>query len=206
MAGDSDARASQRTPDEPRALVAVDRSARAYVRAFPYLQWRYGPDIETTVHRDNAHFIALAEHDADELERQVRWTADMLSERGTPRWMLEVDLRLMARVAKRELPQRRDIAEHLYRAADELAGLRRRVMSEIGFRRCAAVFADRLNFTGPRRLWVGFGFILASAVADEQGGLAHAVTRVHEWCADQRRFGQPWLDAVDHTIAHARRL
>lgn len=190
---------------EPRALIAVDVSARAYARAFPYLQWRYGERGDGFVRSDNAHLIALAEHDPEELDRQVRWTADLLSERGMPRWMLEIDLALMARATARLLPDRPDISANLLRGADELAHMRRRRITEMGFRRCAAGFADALG-CGRGRLWVGFGCILTAAVADEKDGLAHAVTRVHEWAADRRRFGQRWIAAVDKAIAHARRL
>lgn len=200
-ASDTDPRAIA----EPRALIAVDQSARAYVRAFPYLQWRYGEHGDGFVRSDNAHMIALAENDPEELDRQIRWTADMLSERGMPRWMLEVDLMLMGRATRRLLPDRPDIASNLYRSSVDLATIRRRRMTELGFRRCATGFADRLGFA-PSVRWVGFGSILAAAVADEHDGLAHAVTRVREWAADPRRFGQRWIDAVDQTIAHARRL
>jgi hypothetical protein len=202
---DPEARAAHRTTDEPRALLAVAASARAYARAFPYLQWRYGEDGSGFARSDNSHLMALAEHDADELDYQVRWTADLLSERGMPRWMLEQDLELMARAAARMLPERPDIAEHLRRGADQLATMRHRVMTELGFRRCAAGFADAAGLP-PNRIWNGMGCILAAAVADEHDGLRHAVTRVHEWAGDPRRFGRRWIDAVDRTIAHGRRL
>jgi hypothetical protein len=185
---DPEARAAHRTTDEPRALLAVAASARAYARAFPYLQWRYGEDGSGFARSDNSHL-----------------TADLLSERGMPRWMLEQDLELMARAAARMLPERPDIAEHLRRGADQLATMRHRVMTELGFRRCAAGFADAAGLP-PNRIWNGMGCILAAAVADEHDGLRHAVTRVHEWAGDPRRFGRRWIDAVDRTIAHGRRL
>jgi hypothetical protein len=202
----ADPRAHHRVPDEPRALLAVEASVKAYLRAFPYVNWRYGEAGERFVRSDNGHLLALAEHDPDELERQVRWTADLLAERGMPRWMLENGLCLLARSARRRLGDRPDMAEHLELAAAELAKLRRAHMSEIGFRRCAASFAEALGFGPPSRLWSGFGCILAAAVADERGGLSHAVARVHEWAADPRRFGRRWIDGVDRCIAHARRL
>jgi hypothetical protein len=202
---DPEARAAHRTTDEPRALLAVEASARAYARAFPYLQWRYGETGDGFTRSDNSHLMALAEHDPDEFEYQVRWTADLLSERGMPRWMLEINLELMSRAAARMLPERPDIAEHLRRGSQLLAAMRHRVMTELGFRRCAAGFADAAGLA-PSRLWSGMGGLLAAAVADEHDGLRHAVTRVHEWAADPRRFGQPWIDAVDRTIAHGRRL
>lgn len=192
-------------PAEPRVLVAVDASARAYARAFPYLQWRYGEHGEGFVRSDNAHLMALAEHDGVELARQVRWTADLLSGRGMPRWMLEIDLLLMSRAVTRLLPARTDMAAQLQRGAAELAELRHKVMPEPAFRRCGAGFASRLGL-GMGRVWVGFGCILAAAVVDEHSGLIHAVTRVHEWAADSRRFGPRWIEAVDQCIAHARRL
>jgi hypothetical protein len=191
--------------DEPRALLAVEASARAYARAFPYLQWRYGETGTGFVRSDNAHLMAVAENDAEEFDRQVRWTADLLSERGMPRWMLEIDLELMSRVAARMLPERPDIAAHLRRGSRQLADMRHRVMTELGFRRCAEGFA-RAAGLAPNRLWNGMGCLLAAAVADEQDGLRHAVARVHEWAADPRRFGPRWIEAVDHTIAHGRRL
>jgi hypothetical protein len=190
---------------EPRILIAVDRSAFAYARAFPYLQWRYGEHGDGFVRSDHAHLIALAESDPEELDRQIRWTGDLLSGRGMPRWMLETALVLMGRATQRLLPERPDIASNLYRASIDLASIRRRRMTELGFRRCAIGFADTLGFQ-PRRTWIGFGSILAAAVADEHDGLAHAVTRVYEWAADSRRFGDRWIAAVDKTIAHARRL
>jgi hypothetical protein len=94
---------------------------------------RYAETGSGFTRSDNSHLMALAEHDPDELDHQVRWTADLLSECGMPR-------------------------------------------------------------------------LLAAAVADEHDGLRHAVTRVHEWAGDPRRFGRRWIDAVDRTIAHGRRL
>src|SRR5689334_22732942 len=163
--------------EEPRALLAVETSARAYVRAFPYLKWRYGETDVGFVRSDNSHLMSLAVHDVEEFERQVRWTADLLSERGMPRWMLEVDLELMSRVAKRLLHDRPDIAVTLRRGSYQLADIRHRVMTELGFRRCGAGFA-RTAGIAPNRLWDGLGYILAAAVADEKDGLRHAVERV----------------------------
>lgn len=191
--------------DEPRVLLAVEVSARAYARAFPYLQWRYGETGVGFVRSDNSHLMALALHDVDEFDRQVRWTADLLSERGMPRWMLEVDLELMSRAAARMLPERPEFATHLRRGSEQLADMRHRVMTELGFRRCGAGFA-RAAGLAPNRLWDGLGCILAAAVADESAGLRHAVARVHEWVADPRRFGDRWIEAVDRTIQHGRRL
>lgn len=203
--GDPDARAAYRTTEEPRALLAVEVSARIYARAFPYLQWRYGETGIGFVRSDNSHLMALAEHDAEEFERQVHWTGDLLSERGMPRWMLEMDLQVMSRVAARMLPERPDIATHLRWGAARLADMRHRVMTELGSRRCAEGFA-RAAGLAPNRIWTGFGCVIAAAVADEQDGLRHAVARVSEWAADPRRFGPRWIEAVERTIAHARRL
>ncbi|PRP90314.1 hypothetical protein ENSA5_65610 [Enhygromyxa salina] len=196
---------AHRAPAEPRALTAVEVSVRAYARAFPYLIWRYGDRGLGLIRSDNTHFMALAERDADELDRQVRWTADHLSERGMPRWMLELDLLLLARASARALPQRPDIAARLTQTAAELTRQRRASIPEPAFRRCATSFADALGL-GPSRLWFGFGSILAAAVADERSGLAHAVPRVHEWAADRRRFGPRWIAAVDQTLVRAHRL
>jgi hypothetical protein len=194
-----------RTTEEPRALLAVEASARAYARAFPYLQWRYGETGTGFVRSDNSHLMALAEHDPEEFDRQVRWTADLLSERGMPRWMLEVDLELMSSIAARTLPERPDIAVVLRRGSEQLADLRHRVMTELGFRRCAEGFPRAAGLPA-NRLWLGMGCLLAAAVADESDGLRHAVSRVCEWAADPRRFGSRWVDAVERTLAHARRL
>ena len=191
--------------EEPGALIAVERSARAYVRAFPYLAWRFGEAGYTTIRNDNAHLMAIAENYRGELHAQVGWTADLLAERGVPRWLLECDLQLMARAAKRSLPQRRELHERLTRAAGELRWKRRSLIPERVMQRCAREFADVLG-NGRGRVWVGFGAILVAAVIDERGGCPHAVTRMREWATDRRRFDSRWIDAVERTIDHGRNL
>jgi len=185
---------------EPRALVVVDRAAASFVRAFPYLAWRYGSAGIHDARDDVASLLATAITQASELDQQVSWVGRQMTQRGQPRWMLEVELELLARVAAHELGERGlELAAEVRAASRALTRERTVTMAPGRMQRAADSFATELGF-GPSRLWSGFGRILCAAVIDERRGFETAVRRVREWAVDPHRFGQPWIATVEATL------
>ena len=195
----------RQSPQEPRALVAIDRSMQAFARAFPYLRWRHDQAGLHALRNDNAQLVAIVGTQPHEFGPQLDWFTLQMSERGMPSWMVEVDLELLARVLRRALPDHPDMGTRIAHAAHDLGTRRHAAMVEGKFRRAGSSFAARLEF-GPSRLWSGFGKILASAVIDERLGVSHAVLRVSEWATNRQRFGPRWTEAVEASIAEFRRL
>lgn len=200
------AEAESPTAPEPRALLAIDRSAQLCARAFPYLIWRYGAAGFDALRDDNAMLMTTALSRPDALADQVEWIRGQIARRGLPSWMLEVDLECMARTAARAFPDLPRLSEALRRAGEELAVRRRSALSEGKFRRNAADFEAALGFDSCAQLWRGFGGVLTSAVVDERRGDLQIVVRVCAWAMDERRFGAPWRGAVEDCVQAARRM
>jgi hypothetical protein len=201
----SEAGAGQGMPEDPRALAVIERAGDWCERAVPYLWWRYGERGYRFILSDTAYLIAMAELPGKGFARHLRWTADLLAQRGMPRWLLEIHCRQLARILRRAMADRPEIAETFEAGAELLAQLRHAHLREADFETTAALFADALGW-GPGRLWTGFGKLLAAAVADERGGLERAVSSVTEWACDPQRFGARWITAVHGTVEAARQL
>lgn len=200
-----EAGASQHVPDDARALAVVERASDWCERAFPYLWWRYGERGYRFILSDSAYLVAMAELPSSGLSRHLTWTADLLAQRGMPRWLLELHTRQLGRMLVRGLPDRPELGERLIAAAESLGDRRRARISPADFRANAERFAADLRL-GRGRLWRGFGSILTAAVADERDGLEHAVESVCSWACDHSRFGPVWIAAVRSCVEAAREL
>lgn len=193
-------------PTEPGVLVAIEHATASFARAFPYLGWRYGDAGLHDARDDLAQLLAAASNHRDALNQQITWVAEQMTLRGQPRWMLEVEIELLARSAARCVPRQGErLATVLREGGYPLGRDRHTAMAEGKFRRAGVHFEAELGF-GPGRAWRGFGQILCSAVLDERRGFDTILDRVREWALDPHRFGQPWLGAVESSIAHYRSL
>ena len=101
-----------------------------------------------------------------------------------------------------------ELHDRLTRASRELRWKRRSLVPDRVMQRCAREFADDLGYAhGSRRLWLGFGAILMTAVIDERSGASQqVVARVREWAIDPHRFDPRWIDAVERALERGRNL
>jgi hypothetical protein len=189
-------------PTDPREVAAAVRASGILWRAFPYFGFRYGERGKRFGYSDSAYFLTLLGYDQGTIDRQVAWTAGVLSQRGMPSLLLELQLRVLGRIMRREL-RSGDRGEPLIRAADALRDARRARLDDAVMAELGRDFAARIGY--PRhRLAIGMGSLLAAAVADELGGLRRAATSIEEWATDPAVFPSKWIDAVRATLAAAR--
>lgn len=189
-------------PSDPREVAAAVRASEVVWRAVPYFGFRYGERGKRFGHSDCAYFLTLLGYDQETINRQVEWTAGVLSQRGMPSLLLERQLRVLGRILGRE-PLGGDRGEPLIRAADALREARQRRLGDDQIQQLGREFAERAGFPG-HRLVIGMGVLLAAAVADELGGMRRAAASIEEWATDPTVFPSNWIDAVRSTLAAAR--
>jgi len=189
-------------PTDPREVAAAVRASDVIWRAFPYFGFRYGARGKRFGYSDCAYFLTLLGYDQGTINRQVEWTAGVLSQRGMPSFLLELQLRVLGRILRREFSGG-DRGEPLLRAADALRDARRARLGDEELAVLGRDFAARIGH--PRhRLAIGMGSLLGAAVADEINGLRRAAASIEEWATDPSVFPSNWIDAVRSTLATAR--
>jgi hypothetical protein len=189
-------------PTDPREVAAAVRASDVIWRAFPYFELRYGARGKRFGYSDCAYFLTLLGYDQGTINRQVEWTAGVLAQRGMPSLLLELQLRVLGRILRREFLGG-DRGEPLLRAADALRDARRERLEDAEIAALSREFAARVGFP-KHRLAIGMGTLLAAAVADELGGMRRAAASIEEWAADPAVFPSNWIDAVRATLAAAR--
>lgn len=190
-------------PTDPREIAAAVRASDVIWRAFPYFGLRYGDRGRRFGHSDCAYFLTLLGYDQGTINRQIAWTASVLSQRGIPSLLLELQLRVLGRILRREL-RGGDRGEPLLRAADALRDARREKLGDDVVAALGHEFAAQIGYP-THRLAIGMGSLLAAAVADELGGIRRAAASVEEWATDPTVFPSNWIAAVRSTLAAARR-
>jgi hypothetical protein len=188
------------SPDE---VEASRHAAETSLREYPYYRERFGERAQMFGASDGAWLATLCQGERDYVRRQVLWLGTVLSSRGVPRWLLERHLEFLHRELLR-LTSDADRCQPLLDAALYLRGLRREQISERDFAAFAEAFEERAGRDWARRL-PGMGSILISAVADEAAGISRAVESIAVWAEDASIFPEPWIAAVRHTLAEARR-
>lgn len=189
-------------PTDPREIAAAMRASDVIWRAFPYFGLRYGARGKRFGHSDCAYFLTLLGYDQGTIDRQIAWTASVLSQRGMPSVLLELQLRVLGRTLRRELGGA-DRSEPLLRAADALREARRAQLGDAEIAALGREFAARVGFPS-HRLAIGMGSLLGAAVADELGGIRRAADSIEEWATDPSVFPSSWIDAVKATLDAAR--
>jgi hypothetical protein len=191
-------------PDDPReiraALVAGERTRRRFV----YYERRYGERGRRFTHSDSAWIVTLAGR-PEIAERQLRWLGALLAARGMPRWLLEEHLHVLHAELVAAVPERRSAYEDLLRVAASFRAERLGQLDEATSEAVAAAFTRRVGPDAAAELPEA-GALLVAAVADEQGGLDHAVDSLLQWLADPTRFSSAWVTAATDTVAEARAL
>jgi hypothetical protein len=186
-------------PTDPRELEIGRRAAAVVWRAIPYFGFRYGERGRRFGLSDSSWLVTLATLPAAAALDQITWLAGVLSPRGMPSWLLEVQLEVTARIGTKfgwaGAAALRDGARHL-------AERRRTVLTDRVFDEAAGAF-ERVAGVQRARISAGTGRIVASAHADVALGLAPSAAGVVEWLGDRTMFDAAWCDAVARTSALA---
>ena len=184
-------------PDDPREVHAALRAAERCLLALPYFDLRFGERGRRFTRSDSAWLASLvsgAEHSAGFVQRQIGWLGGVLAPRGIPRWTLELHLRLLHEELGRALPDHASGYAVLLACADDLtAGRRARVPDALVLRASPALLA-----AGPAEgvTLTEVPWLIASAIADELDGVAHARRGVIDWLVDPARSTPSFTLAV----------
>jgi hypothetical protein len=137
------------------------------------------------------------------VNQQIQWLTRLLARRGMPRWFMECHLQLLYEELALAIPAKRDTYATLAEAARMLADERRAYISDEMLKALDTIFYEHV---GPEwRAWMpNCGAMLASAVADDQVGVAHALEAIEGWMTDPARFPAAWIAAVRDVIDRAR--
>ncbi|WP_437613698.1 hypothetical protein WMF20_13080 [Sorangium sp. So ce834] len=190
-------------PDDPREVAAALRAGELSLGDSPYYGFRYGERGRRFTGSDSAFLVTLATHTRPVVERQIRWLAGLLSNRGMPSVLLERHLRVLHRTLCRAIPRRAASYERLLEAAELLREVRRAHLPDEVCRAISRSFAREAGLP-PTRLALGTGWLLAGAVADERSGARSAVASVASWFTDPELFPPAFVAAVHRALSEAR--
>lgn len=178
-------------PTDPRELAIARRAAALVWRAAPYLAFRYGERGRAFALSDAAWLVTLAALPRDARLAQVEWLAGLLSPRGMPSCLLEIQLRAIARVGARG---EWSGAEALADGARHLETRRHSVLSEESFQLAGQLFSE---IVGPSRLANGTGKMVASAEVDVALGFSPSSASFTAWFGATHMVAPRWLDAIE---------
>jgi len=145
-------------------LRIVERAATVIWRAFPYFAWRFDGRGRAFGRSDAGYLTTLVDLPPTMRDAQVLWLAKLLSSRGMPSLLLDVQLELLARVGSRS---GWGGAGAMGDAALHLRGQRQLVLSDAHLRACDRFFLARAAPLPHRR---GIGALIAAEVADQRLG------------------------------------
>ncbi|MBK9443051.1 MAG: biliverdin-producing heme oxygenase [Comamonadaceae bacterium] len=190
-------------PDDARELQASVRAGDICWHRFPYFAARYGERGLGFARSDAAWQATLYPYPPAQVLQQVQWLGRVLSARGMPTLLLQVQLEILVEELASAIPERRAGYEKLLPAAAALHAARSRFLTDAQTQELAAAFDLAV---GPewRARFPHTGTLLSAAVADECGGCEKAVDSLRTWMADPRHFPAAWIDAVELTLAQAR--
>ena len=192
-------------PADAREVKASIQAADAYWQRFPYFEARYGERGRRFAKSDGAWLATLCQFDQEQINQQVLWLGRVLSTRGMPTLMLQVQLEILFEELATTIPEKRPEYEKLLVAAAELQKSRNRYIGEDQFKALTDAF-DRA--VGPEwsKRFEHAGALLVSAVADERAGSLGTVENIETWMTDSARFPAGWITAVQETLAQAQEL
>ncbi len=190
-------------PDDARELQASVRAGDICWHRFPYFAARYGERGLGFARSDAAWQATLYPYPPAQILQQVQWLGRVLSARGMPTLLLQVQLEILVEELASAIPERRAAYEKLLPAAAALHAARSRFLTNAQTQELAAAFDLAV---GPewRARFPHTGSLLSAAVADECGGCEKAVDSLRTWMTDPRHFPAAWIDAVERTLAQAR--
>jgi hypothetical protein len=182
-------------PVDPRELAASLRAAEQCWEHFPYYEARFGDRGRRFAHSDDAWLATLPQLDQAQVTREIDWLSRLLSSRGMPTLLLEVQLGMLRDALVRAVPEREPDYQKLIVAADVLRCARWAQISEAETRTLIDEFDSAVGLRWTTRL-PRTGAILVAAVADDLAGLSHAVTSLESWMTDAARFPDAWIAAA----------
>lgn len=192
-------------PADAREVKASLDAADACWQRFPYFEARYGERGRLFARSDGAWLTTLCRFDQEQINQQVRWLGRILSTRGMPTLMLEVQLEILFEELAATIPEKKFEYEKLLVAASELRKSRNRYIEEDQLKALTDAFNRAV---GPE--WIErfehAGALLVSAVADERAGSLGTVENIETWMTDSARFPAAWIKAVQEALARAQEL
>ncbi|HEU4321792.1 MAG TPA: hypothetical protein VFS21_01470 [Roseiflexaceae bacterium] len=191
-------------PTDLRELHAALRAGLRSWEAFPYYAWRYGQRGRQFTRSDSAWLVTLSDQPAASRERQIDWLARVLAARGMPTWLLACHLEALHEELVAAIPEQAGRYATLGESALRLHTARRRHLSDARLGQLAAAFEARIPPEWREQL-PACGGILATAVADERGGIPKALSSIAAWMTDPARFPPAWIAAAEWVIHEAER-
>jgi hypothetical protein len=188
-------------PDNPDEVMASIRAAERCMAIFPYLGIRFGRRGDAFARTDSGYLTTLVRFPQDYVVEQVQWLARVLSNRGMPRWLMEVHLEVLAEELGRAIPSGSADYGKLLAAASVLGKERRSIIPQASFDKLAAEFATQDGDFIPN-----LGGLIVSAVCDESCGIDAAVASVTQWIETCDKPSRNGLGAVTDLIRQARQI
>jgi heme oxygenase len=192
-------------PSDVREVNASIQAADACWQRFPYFEARYGERGRRFARSDGAWLTTLCQFDQEQISQQVSWLGRILSTRGMPTVMLQVQLEILFEELANAIPEKRPEYEKLLVAAAELHKSRSRYIEEDQFQGINEAFNRAVGPEWSKR-FEHSGALLVSAVADEQTGSVGAVENIETWMTNSARFPAVWITAMQEILAKAREL
>lgn len=191
-------------PGDVKEIEAAVTAARRCREEFPYFNERFQERGRSFAKSDAAWLVTLTELPQTQLMSQVEWLGRVLANRGMPRITLERQLELLYAELAAVYPEKVEQYKGLLEAALSLQRERLAFIPEPSF----SALARKFNIATDGELqgrFRGTGALLVAAVADQAAGITDAVTSLASWLTDGQRFSPQWIEAVEKTLAQARR-
>lgn len=190
-------------PVDPVEFQASLRAGEICWQRFPYFEHRYGERGRRFARSDAAWQATLYQYPPAQIIHQVRWLGRVLSARGMPTLLLQVQLELLVTELVAVLPHKKAAYEKLLPAVTDLHLSRCKHLSDEYIDALAEEFDHRVGSEWCTR-FPHTGALLCAAVADELEGSTEAVESFRIWLTDTARFPLKWITAVDAIVAQAR--
>jgi hypothetical protein len=186
-------------PDNPQEVTASINAAERCMELFPYLRIRFGERGDAYARTDSGYLTTLVRFPNGYVVEQVMWLARVLSNRGIPRWLMEIHLEVLVDELSKAVPSCVGDYGKLLEAAVVLGNERRSVVPQAYFDKLAAEFALQSGDHIPN-----FGGLVISAVCDEAYGIDAAVSSMTQWLVTSDNQPCNWQDTVTGLIHQAR--
>lgn len=192
-------------PADARELQASVRAGDRCWERFPYFEHRYGERGLRFARSDAAWLASLCQYEPPQIVQQVRWLGRVLTCRGMPTFLLQVQMEILFEELVAAIPEKKPAYEKLLLSVAALHASRRRHLDDDQFQALASSFDHTAGPEWSEKL-PHTGALLAAAVVDELEGCEGAEENLRRWMIDPARFPATWVAAVQATLAQARSL
>ncbi|WP_319547864.1 biliverdin-producing heme oxygenase [Desulfogranum marinum] len=189
-------------PTDKREIQAALNASNRCWSEYPYYEKRYGKRGKRFSDSDTCWLATLTALDQIALQKQIDWLCRVLAARGMPSLLLESLLYYLSQELTTAVPENKGLYQKLLISADRLKLNRLKKIEEQIFRNLAEEF-DQFVELDMRNEYKKIGFLLVSAVVDENNGIPEALNSLHKWLVDSDRFPDGWIAAVEKTINKA---